>query len=93
MAVNGQYLISHYEDYHLLGLRSPVASMTGMYVLVQSHASTFNPLFYPEEGSNRFIQNAHPVAATNLTSRRVKGQITSSYNQICKCKSQALLNP
>jgi hypothetical protein len=50
-------------------VRSPVASMTGMNVLVQSHDSTFNnPLFYLEDGSNRFIQNAHPVAGTNLAS-------------------------
>jgi hypothetical protein len=33
----------------------PVASMIGMNVLVQSHA-TFNPLFYLEDGSNRFIK-------------------------------------
>jgi hypothetical protein len=46
----------------------PVASMTGINVLVQFHASTFNPLFYLEDGSNRFNQNAHPVAGTNLAS-------------------------
>jgi hypothetical protein len=54
----------------------PFASMTGMIVLVQSHASTFNPLFYLENGSNRSIengsnrsiQNAHPVAGKNLAS-------------------------
>jgi hypothetical protein len=40
--------------------------MTGINVLVQSHASTFNPLFYLEDGSNTFIQNAHPIAGTNL---------------------------
>jgi hypothetical protein len=48
--------------------------------------------FYPEDGSKRFIQNAHPIDGTNLTSRRMKGQIPSSYNQTCKYKSQALLN-
>jgi len=47
---------------------TPVASMTGMNVVVQSHASSFNPLFYLEAGSNRFIQNACPVAGTNLVS-------------------------
>jgi hypothetical protein len=49
--------------------------MTGMNVLVQSHASTFNPLFYLDGGSNRFIQNLHPVAGTNLASgcRQVEG--------------------